>query len=72
MDYYQYILFLHEMYIEVKIKFLFHMYVKYKYQCNWKQSYQKKIVVGLLLFLCLLYLSILENYRMPTNYTEIA
>lgn len=42
MDYYQYILFLHEMYIEVKIKFLFHMYVKYKYQCNWKQSYQKK------------------------------
>ena len=39
MDYYQYILFLHEMYIEVKIKFLFHMYVKYKYQCNWKQSY---------------------------------
>lgn len=28
--------------IEVKIKFLFHMYVKYKYQCNWKQSYQKK------------------------------
>ena len=48
------------------------MYVKYKYRCNWKQSYQKKIVVGLLLFSCLLYLSILENYRMPTNYTEIA